>query len=383
MHTSNSGPRLRRDHAQNGGGVIAAQTIGGRVAGVVDVNRDLLDTAMEDSAQREGDKEYLQLRRMVAERGLLDRQYLYYGFRLSAHLALLGSSTAVLVLVNSFWIQMLNAVFLSLVFTQFGFLGHDAGHRQIFRSAKRNDIVFILCGFVTGLTPSWWQDKHNNHHVSPNRIGSDGDIQVSTFAFTPEQAQATRGVQRFLIAYQAFFFYPVLLLTSLSLFFGGIAYQIRRERVKYPLAEPVAVLTGFALYLGLIFFFLPPWQGALFIVVHRALAGLHMGSVFAPNHKGMPVLEEDCKLDYLRLQALTARDVRPNPVVDYMYGGLNYQIEHHLFPNMPQNRLRKSKEVVKEFCRARGIPYHETGVWRSIKEILGYMHEVSAPLRRG
>jgi fatty acid desaturase len=142
-------------------------------------------------------------------------------------------------------------------------------------------------------------------------------------------------------------------------------------------------LTGVALYLGLIFFFLPPWQGALFIVVHRALAGLHMGSVFAPNHKGMPVLEEGCKLDYLRLQALTARDVRPNPVVDYMYGGLNYQIEHHLFPNMPQNRLRKSKEVVKEFCEARGIPYHETGVWRSIKEILGYMHEVSAPLRRG
>ncbi len=383
MHPGNSGPGLRRDHAYNGGGVIAVRTISGRVAGVVDVNRDLLDTAMEDSVRREGDKEYLQLRRMVAERGLLDRQYLYYGGRISAHLALLGASIAVLVLVNSFWIQILNAVFLSLVFTQFGFLGHDAGHRQIFRSAKRNDIVFMLCGFVTGLTPSWWQDKHNNHHVSPNRIGSDGDIQVSTFAFTPEQALATRGVQRFLIAYQAFFFYPVLLLTSLSLFFGGIAYQIRRERVKYPLAEPVAVLTGVALYLGLIFFFLPPWQGALFIVVHRALAGLHMGSVFAPNHKGMPVLEEGCKLDYLRLQALTARDVRPNPVVDYMYGGLNYQIEHHLFPNMPQNRLRKSKEVVKEFCEARGIPYHETGVWRSIKEILGYMHEVSAPLRRG
>ena len=338
---------------------------------------------MEDSAQREGDKEYLQLRRMVAERGLLDRQYLYYGVRTSANLALLGASIAVLVLVNSFWVQMLNAVFLSLVFTQFGFLGHDAGHRQIFRSAKRNDVIFMLCGFVTGLTPSWWQDKHNAHHVSPNRIGSDGDIQVSTFAFTPEQALATRGVQRFLIAYQAFFFYPVLLLTSLSLFFGGIAYQMRRERVKYPLAEPVAVLTGFALYLGLIFFFLPPWQGALFVVLHRALAGLHMGSVFAPNHKGMPVLDEDCKLDYLRLQALTARNVLPNPVVDYMYGGLNYQIEHHLFPNMPQNRLKESREVVREFCRARGIPYHETGVWRSIKEILGYMHEVSAPLRRG
>ena len=337
---------------------------------------------MEDSARLEGDKEYLQLRRMVAERGLLDRQYLYYGVRIPLQLAMLGASIAVLVLVNSFWIQMLNAVFLALAFTQFGFLGHDAGHRQIFRSAKRNDVVMLLCGFVTGMTPSWWQDKHNIHHVSPNTIGRDGDIEVSTFAFTQEQALATKGVQRFLITYQAFLFYPVLLLTSLSLFFGGIAYQMRRERVKYPLIEPVLVGAGVALYLGLIFVFLPPWQGAVFIVVHRALAGFHMGSVFAPNHKGMPVLDENSELDYLRLQVLTARDVRPNPVIDYMYGGLNYQIEHHLFPNMPQNRFKDAQEVVREFCRDRGIPYHETGFWQSHKEILGYMHEVSQPLRR-
>jgi fatty acid desaturase len=65
-----------------------------------------------------------------------------------------------------------------------------------------------------------------------------------------------------------------------------------------------------------------------------------------------------------------------------MYGGLNYQIEHHLFPNMPNNRLKEAKEVVREFCRDRGLPYHETGVWQSNKEILGYMHEVSAALRR-
>ena len=142
------------------------------------------------------------------------------------------------------------------------------------------------------------------------------------------------------------------------------------------------VLGGVALYLGVIFAFLPPWQAGLFIVVHRALAGFHMGAVFAPNHKGMPILDKDDELDYMQRQILTARDVRPSPLVDYMYGGLNYQIEHHLFPNMPSNRLKDGKEVVKEFCRNRGLPYHETGVWQSNKEILGYMHEVSATLRR-
>ena len=319
---------------------------------------------------------------MVAERGLLDRQYLYYGVKIPLQLAMLGASVAALVLVNSLWVQLLNAVFLALVFAQFGFLGHDAGHRQIFRSAKRNDAVLLLCGLVTGLTPSWWQDKHNAHHLNPNQIGRDGDIEVSTFVYTEEQALASTGFLRFMVRYQAFFFYPVLLLTSLSLFFGGIAYLMRRERVKYPLIEPVLILGGVALYLGLIFVFLPPWQAGLFIVVHRALAGFHMGAVFAPNHKGMPVLDKETELDYMRQQVLTARDVRPSPLVDYMYGGLNYQIEHHLFPNMPRNRLKEAKEVVKGFCRDQGLPYHETGVWQSNKEVLGYMHEVSAALRR-
>ena len=319
---------------------------------------------------------------MVAERGLLDRQYLYYGVKIPLQLAMLGASVAALVLVNSLWVQLLNAVFLALVFAQFGFLGHDAGHRQIFRSAKRNDAVLLLCGLVTGLTPSWWQDKHNAHHLNPNQIGRDGDIEVSTFVYTEEQALASTGFLRFMVRYQAFFFYPVLLLTSLSLFFGGIAYLMRRERVKYPSIEPVLILGGVALYLGLIFVFLPPWQAGLFIVVHRALAGFHMGAVFAPNHKGMPVLDKETELDYMRQQVLTARDVRPSPLVDYMYGGLNYQIEHHLFPNMPRNRLKEAKEVVKGFCRDQGLPYHETGVWQSNKEVLGYMHEVSAALRR-
>ena len=182
--------------------------------------------------------------------------------------------------------------------------------------------------------------------------------------------------------YQAFLFYPTLLLTSLSLLGGGLAYLLRGERVRYPLAEITMVLAGIGLYAGILFVFLPAWQAVVFILLHRALAGLHMGAVFAPNHKGMPVLEPGTKLDFLRQQALTSRDVIPNPLIDFSYGGLNYQIEHHLFPNMPRNQLRNAREVVKSFCRERGIPYHETGFWRSHREILGYMHEVSAPLRR-
>lgn len=345
-------------------------------------NREFLDAAVEASARSEGNKEYLQLRRLVAERGLLERQYLYYAIKIPLHLAMLAAGIAVIVAFDQFWVQMLNAVFLAVVFAQFGFIGHDSGHRQIFRSARNNDLVMLLAGLVTGMTPSWWQDKHNTHHRNPNQLDLDGDIEVSVFAFTEEQALKTKAPLRLLVRYQAFLFYPMLLLTSLSLLGGGIAYLVRRERVRYPVAEVTAVVAGIGLYLAILFVFLPPWQAALFIVVHRALAGFHMGSVFAPNHKGMPVLDPGAKLDYLRQQVLTARDVLPNPVIDYAYGGLNYQIEHHLFPNMPRNRLKDARKLVRAFCLERGIPYHETGFWQSQREILGYMHEVSAPLRR-
>ncbi len=370
----------RRDSCINGDLGISTETLA-RKFPTAALNRRSLQTALEESSSNAGGKEYLQLRRQVAEKGLLDRQYAYYATTVLCTLAALLLGIAIIVVFDQFWVQVLNAVFLAVVFAKFGFIGHDSGHRQIFRSAFKNDLVMLLAGFVTGMTPSWWQDKHNTHHRNPNQLGYDGDIEVSVFAFTEQQALDSRGLMRLFVRYQALCFYPMLLLTSLSLLGGGLAYLVRRERVKYPLAEITLVVAGVALYLAVLFVFLPPWQAAVFIVVHRALAGLHMGSVFAPNHKGMPVLEPDTKLDYLRQQVLTARDVIPNPVIDFGYGGLNYQIEHHLFPNMPRNRLKDAREVVKSFCRDRGIVYHETGFWRSHREILGYMHEVSAPLR--
>ena len=360
---------------------IATQRLARRIPTIA-VNRQFVEQAVEESQLNSENKEYLQLRRLVAEQGMLDRQYLYYAVKVFGSLAALFAGVAVLVIFDQFWVQMINAVFLAGVFAHFGFIGHDSGHRQIFHSPFRNDLVMLLAGLVTGMTPSWWQDKHSAHHRNPNQLGLDGDIEVVVFAFTEEQALKSRGFQRFLMKYQAILFYPTLLLTSLSLVGGGLAYLLRRERVRYPLAEITMVLAGIGLYAGILFVFLPAWQAVVFILVHRALAGLHMGSVFAPNHKGMPVLEPGTKLDFLRQQALTSRDVIPNPLIDFSYGGLNYQIEHHLFPNMPRNQLRNAREVVKSFCGERGIPYHETGFWRSHREILGYMHEVSAPLRR-
>ena len=352
------------------------------IASTASAHKARLEEAMEISMRSEISKEYLHLRREIVNDGLLERQYTYYAVNIALALGLLSASIAIVIVFDQLWVQLLNAVFMAMVFGLFNFIGHDAGHRQIFRSARNNDAVFLLAASVTGITPSWWQDKHNAHHRNPNHVVLDSDINIPVYAFTEERALQTRGFVRFIVKRQAFFLYPFHCLTSLVLLGQGIAYLVRRQRLRYPIAEMTAVIAGVGLYLAILWHFLPAWHAVLFILVHRALAGLYMGLVFAPNHKGMPVLDSDMTLDYMLRQILTSRNVRTNPVADFAFGGLNYQIEHHLFPNMPRNRLKDARPVVKAFCRGRGISYHETGFRQSQREILGYLHEIGAPLRR-
>lgn len=325
--------------------------------------------------------EYQELTGLIRQRGLLSKRPGYYAFKTSSTLALLGVAVTFLVVADSLWLQLLTAVFLAFVSGQISFIGHDAGHRQICSTSKRNDAILFVVSFLTGLTSSWWLDKHGRHHGSPNQIGLDDDVEVSALAFTEEQALQKRGVQRFFAKHQTYFFYPILLLAAISFLFAGIHYLVRGNRIKYPRVEPLLVVAYLGWYLGLLFLVLAPWHAVLFILVHKSLEGLNIGSAFAPNHKGMPILARDTELDFLRRQVITSRNIRPNILTDLLYGGLNYQIEHHLFPNIPRNKLGAVREVVKEFCSSRAIPYHETGVLRSQREILGYLRRVSAPLR--
>ena len=325
--------------------------------------------------------DYLELSRLIRDRGLLIKQPGYYAWNLLMTLGLLALGITLLAFVEALWFQLLDAGFLSVVFARIAFLGHDAGHRQIFRSARWNDWVGLGISFFLGMERTWWVEKHNRHHSNPNQIGLDPDIDIPVLAFTEEDALAKGGFYRLIVRHQAWLFYPMLTMEGMfGLRLAGILYLLH-HRVKYPGVEQVLFAGHFVAYFGLLFYLLSPWHAVAFIVVHQMLFGLHMGFVFAPNHKGMPILANDNEMDYLTQQVVTARNIKPNPVVDFMYGGLNYQIEHHLFPNMPRNNLGAAQEVVRSFCLARSISYHETGVLRSQREILSFFHRMSAPLR--
>ena len=103
-------------------------------------------------------------------------------------------------------------------------------------------------------------------------------------------------------------------------------------------------------YLGVVFVVLSPVKAVVFIVIQQGLFGFYLGCSFAPNHKGMPVLAAGDKTDFLRRQVLTSRNVNGGWLTDFALGGLNYQIEHHLFPSMPRPSLRRSQPLIAAFC---------------------------------
>jgi fatty acid desaturase len=115
--------------------------------------------------------------------------------------------------------------------------------------------------------------------------------------------------------------------------------------------------------------------------VQQALFGLYLGCSFAPNHKGMAMLDADDQSDFLRRQVLTSRNVRGNWLVDFALGGLNYQIEHHLFPSMPRPNLRHSQELIRAFCHQHGLPYCQTGLVDSYAQALSHLNAVGKSVR--
>ncbi len=329
------------------------------------------------SSLRSPNSEYAELKRRIKAQGLLEKQPRYYATVGLVIFGLLALSIAVLLLVDSLWIQLLNAVLLAFVFTQISFLGHDATHRQIFRSTHTNNVVGTMFWNVfLGMSNRWFIYRHNRHHARPNELEGDPDADLIVLSFSERQAHSRRGLLRFFVGFQVFLL-PLLAFEMIVLRYASYRFFIMRH-TKYPAAEVLLSAVSLLLYLGLQYYALGLGPALLFITVHQLAFGLYFSSVIASNHKGMPFWDEDQPLDFLRQQVLTSRNVMSHPLTDFWYGGLNYQIEHHLFPNMPRNNLRAARVTVRRFCQEQGIAYYETGLRQSFAEVVQSLRGVSA-----
>jgi len=330
------------------------------------------------------DAAYLSLVDQVRAAGLLERPARTEVTRVVLGAALLVAGWVVFALVGNSWWQVATAVLLAGAFGQAGFLAHDAGHRQLSPSRRHNDVIGLLAGnLAIGLSYGWWVDKHNRHHGHPNDVGRDPDVVLGAIAWTPEQVEQASDrlpALGLLARYQAWAFVPLLSLEALNLHvssvraFANPALRYRKTGIALLALHAVALVS-------VAFLVLSPLRAVVFLLVLQGLLGVYLGCAFAPNHKGMPLADPRDRADFLRRQVLASRNVRGGRLVDLALGGLNYQIEHHLFPAMPMGNLRAAQPAVRAACAAQGIPYRERTLSQSYAETLTYLHRVGAAAR--
>jgi fatty acid desaturase len=315
--------------------------------------------------------------RVIRETGLLRRSRWFYALLLGALFAGLGGAITGFILLGDSWFQLLIAGALGLLFTQFAFFSHEAAHRQVLASGPANDRLGRIIGTaMAGMSYQWWMTKHTRHHANPNRIGKDPDVDPDTISFHRETAASRRGLLAVFTRIQGYLLFPMLAFEGVNLHARSVASLVERRKVDGRALELTILALRFGILLTAVFLVLPLGMAFAFMGVQLAVFGIYMGASFAPNHVGMPFVSRDAKLDFLSKQVLTSRNITGGFGMTILMGGLNHQVEHHLFPNMPRPHLARAREIVREHCLQHDVPYTETSLPAAWLRVIRHLNVV-------
>ena len=229
---------------------------------------------------------------------------------------------------------------------------------------------------------------------------------MPVLAWSLKQAQSFRQLQadgkdsafvKFMIRYQKWTYFPILLLARLSWLnesfktaFGlgaataNAALEMNAKGLQYPITEKVGIILHyawvFAFCSGFGRFSLL-YSTALFLIM-TCSCGLFLAIVFGLGHNGMATYDADARPDFWKLQVTTTRNITgghllPQAFVDWFCGGLQYQVDHHLFPSLPRHNLAKTHELVESFCREWNVKYHEADMFVGTMEVLDCLDKVA------
>ena len=323
----------------------------------------------------EGTEAYARLKARVREAGILDKCLSFY-VPLITFIAIgyAGSAWAIYTL-ESYPLLALACLGFTFFSVQIGGLMHDAGHRAVFNSTRMNQILGVSCSILLGMVFDNWRTRHNTHHAFPNEEDKDPDVEVPFLATSERIYSNKSALQRFVARYQAYYYYPLGSIVSFSNRLGSISYFRGRSSFT-DLGRLAAYLPAIAVLFVLPFvLFSPPKALFVFALVH-VTSGIYLANCFAPNHKGMVQLKTAEGMSFIEQQVITARNVTGGRLTDFVLVGLNHQIEHHLFPSTPRNKLPLLKPYVKQACEELGIPFVEATLIETNRDIVRQLRAV-------
>ena len=364
---------------------------------------------------------YRKLRAQLVLDGMFTASLAWYGYKMASQVALLSLAFVFAAYTAGSWgMVVLTSATVALFLQQSGWLCHDILHHQVFKSRATGHAWGLVWGnLAQGFSVSWWMNKHNSHHAVPNLVESeadaaDGDPDIDTMPFLAwstqmftqrEEMLKQSRVGRMMIRNQALVYFPLLGLARISWLFQGLQYafpnmptlgwsvksdHLAGKKVISPMGEKAGLLAHYAWYLTMAYLVghgAPSALSALtqalaFVFLSNVFTGLFLALVFGLGHNGMAVYHADERPDFWKLQVTTTRNIIggkgiPQAFVDYFCGGLQYQVEHHLFPQIPRHNLRRVHERVVKFCKDEGVTFHEADMIVGTSEVLAHLRHVS------
>lgn len=376
---------------------------------IVESNKD------KTKKQLEFEKGYRDLRLQLIKMGMFETSSLFYVYKCTSNMCMWAAAVAMVLYSDSFYTHIASALLLGLFWQQCGWLAHDFLHHQVFDKRVHGDMLGLFWGnLMQGFSVSWWKNKHNGHHAvtnlhSTSAESQDGDPDIDTMpllAWSLKQAQSLRELAadgkdssfvRTAIKYQAITYFPILLLARISwlresfkaaMGIGAASEnakeEFKRKGLAYPIAEPLLLVVFHAWNIALSCKF-GQWSlgySAMYYFTAACSSGLFLALVFGLGHNGMATYDAEARPDFWKLQVTTTRNIIggygiPQAFVDWFCGGLQYQVDHHLFPTMPRHNLPKAHSVIDSFCKEWDVSYHEADLITGNIEVLRHLGNVS------
>lgn len=258
----------------------------------------------------------------------------------------------------------------SFLFYRNGWLMHDAAHGGSWPGIQANRRFASLTAGVLGEFPSGWRYGHNRHHARTNVRGEDLDQRERWDPTRRYHSRLTAWLGLFLFTRYNGVYLPATLI-FMALRDGYYCFRHHRERFA---AELMAVLMGLGGQLAFFVLLSGSWLGLLLFLLHTHIGMLYLNSAFAGNHYDLETFtpEEAKALDVVSLQSRTTRNYAGGWWTHFVFGGLEKQLEHHLFPHLPRHHLHRAAPYVRAFVTAHGLPYHEAPFWHCYQRVLDF-----------
>jgi fatty acid desaturase len=293
-----------------------------------------------------------ELKTQVREAGLLDRVPLRGSLEMIAVLV----SIIIALITAPLWHPVLLALFITLIMTRSVFVSHDVLHTQYFKNkALSKKLSFPFSAIILSNSSSWWDYKHNvNHHTYCNVVEKDEDILAMDGAFTHDKKGNSPFIKKYkhIIFWGAqFFMFPAFIAQSYS-------FVIKRKLW----GEFTLMLLHWPLIWGTLIYQVGAVDTLIIAITLNFVLSPWLSFGFITNHLGCETFnEEEAKgFSWMELQMRGSRSLIGGKIIHWFYGGLNTQIEHHLFPKAPRFNLLKVQQITKEFAQKYDIPYFET-----------------------